>query len=174
MKTRSLTLLALAIALPVTAAFAAPAVVLNADAKKLADRYALTKTRIDGLLGARMHPKAFSPTVVPNPFYKSLATDPSQVAVPPETVTEHAPQPDAPDLSDADTLAKYATGLKLSGYLIRDGEPHFTANGAVCKVGDVITVGTKDRPIFLHVMSLTPQEVTLRYNEATYVLPLRK
>jgi hypothetical protein len=172
MKTRSLTLLALALALPVTAAFAAPVIVPTGDAKKLADRYALTKARIDALLGARMHPKAFPATVVPNPFYKTLAG--GEAPPQPETVTEQAPQPDAPDLSDNDTLAKYATALKLSGYLIRDGEPHFTANGAVCKVGDVITVGSKDRPVFLHVMSLTPQEVTLRYNEATYVLPLRK
>lgn len=172
MKTRTLTTLVLAMALPVAAALAAPAVTPSADAKKLAERYALTKSRIDALLGARVHPKAFSPTVIPNPFYKSLAT--GETAPQPEAVTEQAPQPDAPDLSDADTLAKYATGLKLSGYLILNGEPHFTANGAVCKIGDVITVGTKDRPVFLHVMALTPQEVTLRYNQATYVLPLRK
>jgi len=172
MKPRHLTLLALALALTVTAAFAAPAIVPTGDAKKLADRYALTKTRIDTLLGGRMHPKAFPATVVPNPFYKPLVGGeiPPQV----EAGSEPEPQPNAPDLSDIDTLARYATGLKLSGYLILNGEPHFTANGAVCKVGDVITVGAKDHPIFLHVMSLTPQEVTLRYNEATYVLPLRK
>lgn len=172
MKPRHLTSLLLALVLPVTAAFAASVVTSSADAKKLAERYALTKSRIDALLGGRMHPKAFSSTVVPNPFYKPLAA--GETVPQPEAVTEQAPQPDAPDLSDADTLAKYATGLKLSGYLILNGEPHFTANGAVCKIGDVITVGTKDRPVFLHVMSLTPQEVTLRYNQATYVLPLRK
>ena len=174
MKSRRLILLALALTLPVTAAFAAAAVLPSADAKKLADRYALTKTRIHALLGARMHPEAFPATALLNPFYRSLAGDPSQLFNPTNTPTEVVPQPDAPDLSDADTLAKYATALKLSGYLILNGEPHFTANGAVCKIGDVITVGSKDKPVYLHVVSLTPQEVTLRLNEATYVLPLRK
>jgi len=175
MKSRHLTFLVLGIALPVAAAVTASAAMPSNDARKLADRYALTKTRIRELLGARMHPEPMPATPLPNPFYKSLGLgDPSQLGAPANVGTELAPLPDAPDLSDADTLARYATGLKLSGYLILNGEPHFTANASVCKVGDVITVGSKDRPIFLHVMSLTPQEVTLRYNDAIYVLPLRK
>jgi len=83
-------------------------------------------------------------------------------------------QPDAPDLTDIDTLTKYPTGLKLTGYLILGDVPHVSVNGAPYKVGDLITLGPKDHPVFLHIAGLNPQEVTLRLNDATLVVPLKK
>jgi hypothetical protein len=108
-------------------------------------------------------------TALPNPFYRSTF---SAEVMPPNP--EVPRQPDAPDLSDGDTLAKYAATLKLSGYLIVGDIPHVSINGAPCKVGDVITLGPRDHPVFLHISALSPQEVTLRLNDATIVLPVQK
>lgn len=164
-------LLALAVA-PLAVAAAKPAVV-NAEAKRLADRYALTKARINALLGPRLHPTALPAGVLPNPFYRPLAvTDTSPTNNPAETETPAVP--DTADLSDIDTLTKYTATLKLSGYLVLGGQPHISINSAICKVGDTVTVGTKDKPIFLHIDAITPQELTLRLNETTYTVPLRK
>jgi len=175
MKPRRLHLLALAALLGLTvSAAAAPAAAPTGDAKKLADRYALTKARIHDLLGARLHPEALPATALPNPFYKQTFTGDSTPNPGASTATELAPQPDAADLSDIDTLAKYAATLKLSGYLVLAGQPHVAINQTICKVGDVVTVGPKDHPIFLHIEDLTPQEVTLRLNQTTFVLSLRK
>jgi hypothetical protein len=171
MKTFSLrSLLAAALlGLAPLAASAADPVLPSSDAKKLADRYALTKARIQELLGARLHPTALPATALPNPFYRSTFS--AEIA--PQN-PEIPVQPDAPDLTDADTLAKYAAGLKLSGYLIVGGIPHVSINGAPCKVGDVVTLGPRDHPVFLHIDALSPQEVTLRLNDATLVLPVMK
>jgi hypothetical protein len=110
--------------------------------------------------------------VLPNPFYRPLAvTDPS-AGNPVETETPIVP--DAADITDIDTLTKYAPTLKLSGYLILGGQPHISINSAICKVGDTVTVGSKDKPVFLHIDAITPQELTLRLNETTYTVPLRK
>ena len=141
------------------------------DAKKLAARYALTKTRIENLLAVRQHPVALPATVLPNPFYKP---DASGTAVPPPDKVETPVVPDAPDLSDIDTLTKYGATLKIGGYLTLGGAPHVALNSIICKVGDVITVGTKDRPIFLRIESITPQEFTLRLNDAMVAVQIRK
>ncbi len=168
--------LAALLGLAVSARAAAPVITpLSGEAKKLADRYALTKARIHDLLAARQHPEAPPTTPLPNPFYRPVVMgDNAPNGLPASTATELAPQPDAPDMSDIDTLAKYAATLKLSGYLILAGQPHVAINQIICKVGDVVTVGPKDHPIFLHIEALTPQEVTLRLNQTTFVLSLRK
>jgi len=141
----------------------------TSDAKKLGERYALTKTRIQELLGARLHPVALPATALPNPFYRSTVGP--EV---PQQNPEVPVQPDAPDLTDVDTLTKYAAGLKLSGYLILNEVPHVSINGAPFKTGDVITLGPKDHPVFLHIDALNPQEITLRLNETKLVVPLKK
>ena len=87
---------------------------------------------------------------------------------------ESLPQTEGPDLTDGDALVKHATTLKLGGYLVQEGVPHVTINGAICKAGDTITVGPKDQPVFLHIVSVNPQEVTLRLNEVIYTLPMKK
>ena len=138
----------------------------SSDTKKLAERYALTKARINALLGARLHPEPLPATTLPNPFYHG------QVVV--DTDAKRGPVSDAPDLTDIDTLAKYLAGLKVNGYLIRDGQPLLAVDDTVCKVGDVLRVGPKDHPVFLHLVDLNPGEATFRLNEATQVLALKK
>lgn len=170
MKSSAPRLLLLSAAL--TLAITAPAanVLPNNDARKLADRYALTKARIQELLGARLHPAPMPATALPNPFYRpGTAIEALRTQTP-----ESLPQPEGSDLTDGDTLVKHATTLKLGGYLIQEGVPHVTINGAICKAGDTITVGPKDRPVFLHIVSVNPQEVTLRLNEVVYTLPMKK
>ena len=82
--------------------------------------------------------------------------------------------PDAADISDIDTLRKYSTTLKIGGIITRNGVPHLTVNNTASKVGDIITVGTKDQPIYLKMLSLTPAEFTLGLNEASLSVSLRK
>jgi hypothetical protein len=137
--------------------------------RKVAERYALTKSRIASLLDERVHPTPL-PTKLPNPFYRVPelpATD-----TPPEADT--AVVPAAPDVSDADTLAKFAAGLKISGLIMLNDTPRLTINSTLCKVGDVIPAGSKERPVFIQVQSITADELTLRLNDATQVLRVRK
>jgi len=153
-------------------ALAAPGanVLPSADVKKLANRYPQTKARIQELLGARQHPAPVPATALPNPFSRSGASGNTGVVRTPEAF----PETDMPALPDTDALARYAASLKVGGYLVRDGVPHATINGAICKAGDTITVGPRERPVFLYIVSLNAQEITLRLNEVTYTLPMSK
>ena len=170
MKFPALCFLLLSVSLGLAIAAPAANVLPSNDAKKLADRYALTKTRIHDLLGARLHPAPMPATALPNPFYRPGS--------PPETLGPQTPDSLPPaegtGPTDDDTLVKYAASLKLGGYLVQEGVPHVTINGAICKAGDTITVGAKDQPVFLHIVSVNPQEVTLRLNEVTYTLQMKK
>ncbi len=141
------------------------------DAKKLAARYALTKTRIESLLGPRQHLVPLPTTTLPNPFY---VPDPSVPTGPQPDKTETVVVPDAPDATDIDTLFKYAATLKIGGYLTLGGSPHVALNSIICKVGDVITVGSKDHPIFLRIDAITPTDFTLKLNDASLTIAIRK
>ncbi|MBI2814678.1 MAG: hypothetical protein HYX71_10370 [Opitutae bacterium] len=143
-----------------------------AEARRIADRYALTKARIGALLDQRQHPTPL-PANPPNPFYqapKEVAGDPTAGHESPDT----APVPEAADLSDSDTLRKYASTLKLGGVITRNGVLHLAINNTASKVGDAITVGPRDRPVYLRIAGLTTTELTLALNDATLTVPLRK
>jgi len=166
----------LAAALLLTAALASAADAGKPDSataaalKKITERYARTKLQIATLLEPRMHPVPLA-TSLPNPFYRPLdlpATDTPSAKTPDEIV------PAAADSSDVDTLAKYVAGLKLSGVVVRNEVPYLTVNSILCKSGDVIPVGTKDRPVYLQVIRITPDELTLGLNEAQQVVRLKK
>jgi hypothetical protein len=143
-----------------------------AEIKRIADRYALTRTRIDALLEMRLKPVPL-PANPANPFYQAPAVAPGEdntrVPDPVEVVV-----PEAADISDIDTLRKYSTTLKVGGVITRNSVLYLTINNSTCKVGDIITVGHKDRPIYLKLLSLTLAEFTLGLNEATLSVPLRK
>ncbi|HTL67866.1 MAG TPA: hypothetical protein VL200_09415 [Lacunisphaera sp.] len=165
-------LLLLPAAGPVAAADAPKAESATAIAlRKIADRYALTKSRIASLLDQRLHPTPL-PAKLPNPFYR----------VPEAPVGDNGPTlspdtaavPAAPDLSDADVLAKFAAGVKISGYLEIGGSARLTINSTLCRTGDVIPYGPRDRQVFIQVQKITPDEVTLKLNDATQTVRLRK
>ena len=136
--------------------------------KKVTERYALTRIRIDTLIGPRLNPPPLADSL-PNPFYTALALPPTETPPPVEDIG-----PSAPDSSDADTLASYAASLKISGGMEINGQALLTINSALYKVGDVIPVGTKSRQIYLQVLRITPTELTLGLNEVQLAVPLKR
>lgn len=142
-----------------------------AEIKRVTDRYALTRSRISALLDMRLHPAAL-PANPPNPFYQP----PAEVLAEqnPATPDPNEGLPETGDISDADTLRKYAGTLKVGGIINRNGVLHLTVNNTTSKVGDIITVGNKERPIYLKMIALTPTEFTLGLNDATLSVSLRK
>jgi len=139
--------------------------------KKVTDRYALTKARIAALLDQRVHPTPL-PTNLPNPFYRPSALPPSDNV--PTTPAEVVTVPAAADISDADTLAHFIAGIKIGGTVVLGGQPHLTINATLCKTGDVIPAGTKDHPVYISVVRITPDEVTLGLNQAEQTVRLRR
>lgn len=144
----------------------------TAEIKRITDRYTLTHDRIRALLDMRLHPVAL-PANPPNPFYQTPA-----VVIGEETTPGQDPAevlvPEAADISDIDTLRKYSTTLKVGGVITRNGVLHLTLNNTTCKVGDIITVGHKDRPVYLKLLSLSASEFTIGLNDAKLDVPLRK
>jgi hypothetical protein len=143
-----------------------------AEIKRITDRYALTRARISTLLDMRLKPVPL-PANPPNPFYQAPAEVIDQQSAPVADPAE-ALVPEAADISDIDTLRKYATTLKVGGVITRNGVLHLTINNTTCKVGDIITVGHRDRPVYLKLLSLSLFEFTLGLNDATLAVPLRK
>ena len=143
-----------------------------AEIKRITDRYALTRTRISALLDLRMHPVPL-PVNPPNPFYQApvvvIGEETAPVPDPAEVLV-----PEAADVSDIDTIRKYSTTLRIGGVITRNGVLHLTINNTTCKVGDIITVGHKDRPVYLKLLSLSRSEFTLGLNDATLAVSLRK
>ena len=163
------TALLLAVVSPLPAAEATNA----AEVKRVTDRYALTKARISALLDQRQHPAPL-PANPANPFYLA----PKEATGDPAASGQESPDtpviPESADLSDIDTIRKYAATLKIGGVLTFNGMLHVTINNTASKVGDAITVGHKDRPIYLKIVSLTPNELTLGLNDAMLTVSLRK
>lgn len=144
-----------------------------AEIKRITDRYTLTRTRISALLDLRLNPAAL-PANLPNPFYQPPKEVLDGQVVTPGQEPSDVIVPEVADISDIDTLRKYATALKIGGIITRNGVPHLTLNNTACKVGDIITVGSRDHPTYLKLLSLSPGEFTLGLNDATLAVPIRK
>jgi hypothetical protein len=143
---------------------------MNAAVKKISDRYALTRLRIANLIDQRVNPDPL-PAQLPNPFYRPPdlpATDPA--AKPADT----AQVPAAPDITDADTLAMFVSTLKISGVVILNDQPRLTLNQALCKVGDVIPFSTKTHTVYIQVIAITPDELTVGLNDAKQKVRIRQ
>lgn len=142
-----------------------------AEIKRVTDRYALTRARIDALLDMRLKPAPL-PANPPNPFYQApavIAGETAPVADPVEVLV-----PAAADESDIDTLRRFSTTLRVGGVITRNDVLYLTINNATCKTGDIITVGPKDRPIYLKLLELSPSEYTIGLNDAKLSVPIRK
>jgi hypothetical protein len=156
-----------------TVALAQPATGASAaEIKRITDRYAMTRNRIAALLDQRLHPTAL-PANPPNPFYQP-PREAQALEGPPGQDPAEVIVPEAADISDIDTLRKYSTALKIGGLITRNGVPHLTINNTACKVGDIITVGSRDNPTYLKLLTLSPAEFTLGLNDATLAVPIRK
>jgi hypothetical protein len=143
-----------------------------AEIKRITDRYTLTHARIGALLDLRLKPVPL-PANPPNPFYQApavvLGQETTPVPDPAEVIV-----PEAADISDIDTLRKYSTALRIGGVITRNNVLHLTINNTTCKVGDIVTVGSKERPVYLKLLSLSVSEFTIGLNDATLAVPLRK
>ena len=146
--------------------------------KRVAERYALTKTRITTLLDKRMNPTPLAPNL-PNPFYRPPdlpagdASRPGGALVPGGEIPDTT-MPAEPDESDAGTLARFVSTLKVGGLTTLRGTPHLTLNGTLCKTGDVIRIEVKDHSVYVQVVKITSDELTLGLNEERQVIRLRK
>lgn len=167
-------LLALFLALAVPAAAQTPIVgagrtpaALTETLRKVTARYARTDARITELVGRRLNPQPL-PASLPNPFYHGVEL--SELAAP-EPAPELAPA--APDISDADTLARLAPTLRISGLVTRDHKPHLIINSVVCKVGDVFPISGQGAPVFIQVRKIAHDSFTLGLNDAELTIPLK-
>lgn len=149
----------------------ASATVLNDSLKKITARFPRTEERIKLLVGRRLDPQPL-PRSLPNPFYRGVET--SELATL-DVTTPDVPEaaPAAPDITDADTLARLAPTLRISGLVSLSGVPHVAINSLLCKVGDVIPVSGRDVPVFLQVRRIAPHEITLGLNEAELTIPVK-
>ncbi|MDI1335298.1 MAG: hypothetical protein PSU94_03860 [Lacunisphaera sp.] len=145
--------------------------------KRAAERYALTKTRIATLLDKRMNPAPLAPSP-PNPFYRAPdlpVADSSRPGAPglPGGLPESTVPAEA-DESDAGTLAKFVSTLKVSGLSVLKGVSHLTLNGTLYKTGDIIPLEVKGHTAYLQLVKITPDELTLGLNEERQVVRIRK
>ena len=169
---RRLLLLSISLLLAVASVRSQTSAASAAEIKRISDRYALTRTRIDALLEMRLKPVPL-PANPPNPFYQTPVEVIGQETTP-VTDPAEALVPEAADISDIDTLRKYSTTLKVGGVITRNGVLHLTINNTTCKVGDIVSVGPKDRPVYLKLLSLSMSDFTLGLNDAKLDVPLRK
>ena len=136
--------------------------------KKVAARYARTEEHIEVLVGRRLKPEPL-PTSMPNPFYRGV--EPTELAAQAEPTPEAVPE--APDITDADTLARIAPTLRFSGYVIRNQQPYVAINSIVCKVGDVVPIPGPAATIFIQVRAITSSQITVGLNDAEISIPLK-
>lgn len=167
-----LLLLALLLAAPgaAEAQTGGPPTALTEALRRAAARFARNEERIKVVYGQRRDPQPL-PASLPNPFYRGAEL--SELAQP------QPPEPDdvpaAPDITDADTLARLAPTLRISGFVVRNQQSYLTINTIVCKVGDLIPVTRPDGPpVFLQIRRLSTDSLTLGLNDAELTMPLKR
>lgn len=138
-----------------------------AEIKRVTERYALTRSRISALLDLRQNPLPL-PANAPNPFYQ---TPKDVTEVGPDPIEAHVPE--VADITDIDTLRRLASTLRIGGAITRNNVLHLTINNVAYKVGDVITVGNRDRPTYLKLTALALTGYTLQLNDASLDIPLK-
>ncbi len=139
--------------------------------KRVADRYALTKSRISALLDERRNPTPL-PATLANPFYRppDLPSGVETSGGPGEGTVV----PPVPDETDEGTLARFAASLRISGLTVLNGVPLLTLNGTLCKAGDTIPLESKGRTAYIQVITITPDELTLGLNAERQVVRVKR
>ena len=126
-----------------------------------------TKSRIDTLLGLRLKPEPL-PDPLPNPF--QLA----EVAPMPGSDKTPKPVENLPVSTDSEMLLYYGASLRISGTVRTDDETHLVINSSPYKVGDILTIKTKDSTAKLRILGIAPGELTLGLNDAVQVIKFKK
>ncbi len=158
---------------PVAAQSGSAPTALTEALRRASARFARNEERIKVVYGQRRDPQPL-PATLPNPFYRGVET--SELA----TMDVTAPEtpdvaPAAPDITDADTLARLAPTLRIGGFVVRNQQPYLTINSIVCKAGDLIPVTRADGPpVFLQVRKLATDSLTLGLNDAELTMPLKR
>lgn len=168
MKSRAPFLLVLFLAATAAAQNTALPTALSESLRKVTARYARTEERIQVLVGRRLNPPPL-PAEMPNPFYQGVEL--SELATLPEPETPLVP--DAPDITDADTLARIVPTLRITGLVIRNQQPHLTINSVSCKPGDIIAIPGRATPLFIQVRRIADGQLTLGLNDAEVTIPLK-
>jgi len=147
-------------------ALAAPGRPAKASATTGAVNFARTKQRIDALLAPRLKPEPL-PELFPSPFQLPESSAP-RAAIPTKSSERLIPA------SDSEMLLYYGAGLKISGTVETNGQVHLVINQAPYKVGDTLTLKTKDDTAKLRIIAIAPGELTLGLNEAVQVIKFQK
>ncbi len=134
-------------------------------APKNAPNFQRTKSRIDALLSPRLKPEPL-PETVPNPF--QLAE------LPPATNGDSKPVEKTPVSSDEEMLLYYGASLKISGMVRINDQVHLVINQAPYKTGDTLSLKTKDGTVKLHVLGISPGELSLGLNDAVQIVRFKK
>lgn len=125
-----------------------------------------TKNHIDALLGPRLKAEPL-PDVLPNPF--QLTEAPSSTANPEQKIPDRIPIS-----SDDEMLLYHSASLKITGVVRINDQTHLVINQAPYKVGDSISVKTKDGTLKLRVLGIAPGELTLGLNDAVQIVKFKK
>jgi len=153
-------------------------------AAKSGDRTGRMKQRIDALLKSRLDPAPL-PATLPNPFQLppgSAVADPREgpkLDLPaghkPEAAGPVPPAASGPVIpgNDAEALVYYAAGLKITGTVRLNGLDHLIINQSPYKEGDLILLSTPTSTIYLQVLRITPDELTLGLNQAVLTVKLK-
>ena len=123
-----------------------------------------TDARIDGLFQQRNNPPK-PPGPLDNPFRTSDAPLANNINLTRET----APAP-TPDNSDEAVLRQAAGGLVFGGILQIGVVQVLVINKASYKEGGVIGVRVQGNVVYLRLLNITPNSVTLGLNEARLTL----
>ncbi|MEO6994569.1 MAG: hypothetical protein ABI273_13135 [Lacunisphaera sp.] len=126
-----------------------------------------TKSRIDTLLGPRLKSEPL-PDPLPNPFQLVVATPT------PGSDKTSKPVDYLPVSSDSEMLLYYGASLRISGTVRTDDETHLVINSSPYKVGDTLTIKTKDATAKLRILEIAPGELTLGLNDAVQVIKFKK
>jgi len=150
-------------------------------APKAADRFVRTKERIDNLLKSRLNPDPL-PASLPNPFQlpAGMTLTEQRDGNPTDQPGGDSANPTIPattgpviPTNDTEALALYITGLKISGAVKLNGQLHLIINQSPYKEGDLILLNLPSTTVYLQVIRITTNELTLGFNQAVQTIKLK-
>lgn len=129
--------------------------------------------RIDALLRPHLRPAPL-PVVLPNPFLVIRGTvDFTEAHDPAASKQPAPPAADLPPLTDAEVLASCVARLKIGGTMQVNDLPQLLINQELYKEGDYVILEHKAALLYVQIVRLTPDEITLRLKEATQTIRLK-
>jgi len=128
-----------------------------------------TKARIDDLFQNRDNPPK-PPGPLDNPFRTTEAALPPEVAVSTDTGNGNGPVAGPRETPDEATLRQAYSNLSFGGFLMVGDRPMVVINKSTYKEGSLLTVHLHGEPVYLRVLSLTKDSITLGLGDARLTL----